>query len=88
MVNLFNGCSAFDKPLNGWDVSRVVNIGGMFQSCGAFDQPLDQWNVAGVSNMDLTFSHAYIFNQVRTARVQRCVVPYDIGTHTLTNINI
>jgi surface protein len=42
---MFYNASAFNQPLDSWDVSNVRSIRGMFEQAYAFNQPLDAWNV-------------------------------------------
>ncbi|MFD1628742.1 BspA family leucine-rich repeat surface protein [Pseudopedobacter beijingensis] len=62
MNNMFSGASAFNKPVSGWDVSKVENMSGMFQHATSFDQELDSWSVAAVKDMTDMFSGASSFN--------------------------
>ena len=63
MWGMFFGCSAFNQPLENWDVSGVTNMWGMFSGCPAFNQPLEKWNVSKVSNMSGMFAGCTSFNQ-------------------------
>ena len=53
--------SAFNQPLNSWDVSEVTDMGGMFYNT-AFNQPLNSWDVSRVRNMSYMFANT-AFNQ-------------------------
>jgi surface protein len=55
--------TAFNQPLDNWDVSSVTNMVGMFQSATAFNQPLDNWDVSSVTIMVGMFQSATAFNQ-------------------------
>ena len=55
---MFDGARAFNQPLVGWDVSKVVNMEGMFFGAAAFNQPLTGWDVSKVVNM---FGQGYRF---------------------------
>ncbi len=63
MSNMFYGCSAFNQPLNHWNVSNVTNMESMFDDCAAFNQPLDKWNVGNVTDMNFMFYNCAKFNQ-------------------------
>jgi len=45
MSYMFSGCSAFNQPLEKWDVSKVTNMGAMFRGCKSFNQPLGAWKL-------------------------------------------
>jgi surface protein len=51
MGGMFYKASAFNQPLNSWDVSSVVNMDWMFNRASSFNQPLNVWNVSNVTNM-------------------------------------
>jgi surface protein len=55
---MFEAASAFNQPLDNWDVSSVTDMRAMFYNASAFNQPLDSWNVSSVTNMSLMFSGA------------------------------
>lgn len=46
-----------------WDVSSVINMGGMFYRASSFNQPIGSWNVSSVTNMVNLFDQASNFNQ-------------------------
>ena len=62
MSGMFSGCSAFNQPLNDWNVSKVTDMSGMFSGCTAFNQPLNDWNVSKVINMGGMFYNCTAFN--------------------------
>ena len=51
MSYMFSSCSAFNQPLEKWNVSKVTEMGAMFLGCSAFNQPLNNWNVSQVTDM-------------------------------------
>ena len=59
---MFDGASAFDQPLSGWDVSRVQNFQAMFQ-LSPFNQDISGWNVASATDMNHMFNVANSFNK-------------------------
>ena len=63
MSYMFSGCSAFNQPLEKWDVSKVTDMEGMFGGCSAFNQPLNDWTVSQVTNMSGMFWGCSAFNQ-------------------------
>ena len=73
MSGMFAGCTAFNQPLNSWNVSNVQKMGstsydsdrvlGMFLDCSSFNQPLDNWDVSKVEGMRRMFSGCTAFNQ-------------------------
>ena len=60
---MFEGCSAFNQPLEKWNVSQVVDMSRMFAYCSAFNQPLGEWNVSQVVDMRSMFFDCSAFNQ-------------------------
>ena len=40
MINMFNGASSFNQPLNNWNVSNVDDMGRVFDGATSFNQPL------------------------------------------------
>ena len=63
MSEMFRGCSAFNQPLEKWDVGNVTDMHWMFFGCSAFNQPLEGWNVGQVTNMCGMFYECRSFNQ-------------------------
>ncbi len=63
MLGMFYEASAFNQPLNNWNVSNVTDMSSMFEGASAFDQPLSNWNVSSVTNMEDMFYEASAFNQ-------------------------
>src|SRR3989338_5010158 len=61
MISMFNG-SAFNQPLNVWDVSSVTNMVNMFYGT-PFNQALNLWDVSSVSTLSGMFSEDIVFNQ-------------------------
>jgi surface protein len=49
--SMFSGATAFNQPLNSWDVSSALSMSNMFDSLTGFNQPLDSWDVSNVTNM-------------------------------------
>jgi surface protein len=60
---MFYDCKSFDKPLNDWNVNKVVDMSQMFYNCINFNQPLNYWNVEKVINMSGMFYNCVKFNQ-------------------------
>ena len=48
---MFRNASAFNQPLNNWDVSNVTTMDGMFKEALEFNQPLNNWDVSNVTTM-------------------------------------
>ena len=63
MIDMFNTASAFNQPLNSWNVSLVTTMTYMFYNAGVFNQPLNSWNVSNVLYMTGMFYGANNFNQ-------------------------
>jgi surface protein len=60
---MFYNTSAFNQPLNNWNVSNVEYMNSMFTFANSFNQPLNNWNVSKVKNMKHMFCKASSFNQ-------------------------
>ena len=41
MESMFDGASAFNQPLNDWQVDNVTNMMAMFHGAKSFNQPLN-----------------------------------------------
>jgi surface protein len=54
--------SAYNKPLDKWDVSNVTNMGSLFMF-SQFNQPINNWNVSKVPDMSRMFQYSKNFNQ-------------------------
>ena len=63
MHAMFFNASAFNQPLNNWNVSSVTDMTTMFAKASAFNQPLNNWNVSNVTYMTSMFAKASAFNQ-------------------------
>ena len=50
MYEMFSFASAFNQPLEQWNVANVTTMQQMFSFAYAFNQPLNQWNVASVTD--------------------------------------
>jgi len=47
---MFNGTTAFNQPLNNWDVSNVTFMDQMFINAEAFNQDLSGWCVTNIAS--------------------------------------
>ena len=48
---MFNGATAFNQDIGGWNVTGVTSVGGMnemFAGATAFNQNIGGWNVSNV----------------------------------------
>ena len=50
MASMFAQNTAFNQPLDSWNVSKVTNMNGMFYNASAFNKPIGSWNVSSVTN--------------------------------------
>lgn len=58
MVNMFRFTTVGNlKPLTNWEVSKVIDFGGMFDSCSLLVDtlPLNSWNTISATNMESMF---------------------------------
>jgi hypothetical protein len=53
---MFGSSVAFNQDIGAWDVSSVVNMGGMFISATSFNQDLTKWCVTNFSTEPNNFS--------------------------------
>jgi hypothetical protein len=63
MAHIFNWATAYNQPLNNWDVSKVVHMNNAFQNAQNFNQPLDKWDTSACQNMGHMFAGAESFHQ-------------------------
>ena len=50
MTSMFASASIFNKPLAGWNTSRVISMTSMFASAYSFNQNIGSWNVSNVTS--------------------------------------
>jgi surface protein len=63
MSNMFYDAQNFNKPIGGWNVSNVTDLGGMFYAATSFNQDLSGWDVSNVTTLIETFAFAASFNK-------------------------
>ena len=63
MSSLFDGGSAFNLDITGWDTSGVTDMSYMFSNTSAFDQPIGDWDTAKATDFSHMFDNASAFNQ-------------------------
>ena len=63
MDGMFFKASAFNQPLDNWDVSNVENMFAMFYEARQFNQDLNSWDLARVVVLVAMFSGASSFDQ-------------------------
>ncbi len=63
MNRMFQGASAFNHDIAGWDVSSVNNMESMFIYASSFNQNIGGWDVSSVTDMGQMFTGASSFNQ-------------------------
>ena len=63
MSSMFDGCSAFNQNISGWNVSNVTDMWRMFYGCSSFNQDLGSWNVSNVTYMGGMFYGCSSFNR-------------------------
>ncbi len=60
---MFDGCIAFNQPLDEWDVQRVECMKEMFRGCCTFNQPLHRWNTSSLQFASHMFDGCRVFDQ-------------------------
>jgi surface protein len=59
---MFYGASAFNQPIDRWNVSNVVNMNKMFYGAVSFNQPIGEWDISYVVGMANMFYGAQAFS--------------------------
>ena len=67
MNSMFLSAIVFNRPIESWNMTKVINTSSMFNSAIAFNQPLDNWERPGsttgnVTSMNGMFRGAATFN--------------------------
>ena len=63
MSNAFDGATAFNQPLDAWDVSNVVHANSMFRNAVSFNQDLSSWRPERFLESSNMFRGATNFSQ-------------------------
>lgn len=65
LYNMFFNCSSLTTVgrMNEWDVSNIVEMGGVFFGASSFNQDISNWNTSNVHSMRYMFFNASVFNQ-------------------------
>ena len=63
MIAMFEGASAYNQDIGGWDVSKVTGMCRMFHGASAFNQDIGKWDVSKVTDMREMFHGASAFNR-------------------------
>jgi surface protein len=51
MEKMFHDASAFNQPLDHWNIDNVTNMVKMFSDATSFNQSLDKWNIKSAIDM-------------------------------------
>lgn len=62
LSRMFQSNTVFNRPIGGWDVSKVVDFSFLF-SATIFNQPIGTWNTGSATTMQNMFNSATAFNQ-------------------------
>ena len=62
---MFNNATAFNQPLNNWDISGVTSLAlqSMFNGASSFNGDISNWNTSNISSFFGMFNGASAFNQ-------------------------
>ena len=60
-------CYKFNQPLNDWNLSNAVDIGGMFERASSFNQNLNSWLISDNCFWTGVFNDAESFNYKENA---------------------
>ena len=89
MAGMFEGATAFNGNLSGWDVSEVLHMASMFEGATAFNGNLSGWDVSEVLHMASMFEGATAFNQNLGAwYIVPATADFDAGGASLDVTNI
>ncbi|WP_136468163.1 BspA family leucine-rich repeat surface protein [Flagellimonas onchidii] len=58
MVSMFDGATAFNQDISGWEVSSVIAMSFMFTDATSFDQNLGTWDISSVTTMTDMFDNS------------------------------
>jgi hypothetical protein len=59
---MFFKATVFNRPLNSWNTSSVVDFTSTFEGAKEFHRDLDSWDVSKVKSFHRTFHSAASFN--------------------------
>ena len=62
MASMFSQATAFNQPLNSWNVSNVIDMSSIFYQATTFNQDISSWNVGKVTTFQNMFGGATAFN--------------------------
>ena len=63
MEYMFSYARYFNKPIGGWNVSKVTDMEEMFRDAINFNSPINKWDVSNVKNMNRMFEHNFTFRK-------------------------
>ena len=63
MISMFWNATAFNQPLNDWDISKVTTMASMFKNATSFNQDISGWDISNVIDISSIFFGASSFNQ-------------------------
>jgi surface protein len=71
LANCFNGCTAFNSNISGWDTSNVTSMAYCFNGCSVYNNNSIAltWNTSKVTDMSFMFFNARLFNQAITSNM-------------------
>ena len=63
IINMFDGATAFNGDVSGWDTSNCTNISGVFKDAVNFNKPISSWNTGNSIAFVSTFENAAAYDE-------------------------
>jgi len=63
IINMFDGATAFNGDVSGWDTSNCTNISGVFKDAVNFNKSISSWNTGNSIAFVSTFENAAAYDE-------------------------